>query len=809
MSKSPMPTKSAPAIDGGSQLAEPRTASAGENSTSNSAVKMPSTNTGMDMSASTSTSGGSTGKSQRSRTSRFVAAFLRVSLLPVIAFGLPTWPILALLCTVPFVSVFIFPFFLALTAVLMYAVAWFSYLILAQSDPPLRSSGNGARYLPFLPYSPMRCLKINWAAFLYATTALRVAIPAVLDWSYRRVIVLGTQAGAGIVKEGVLYGSPYPGKRLDIYLPPNHVPPTQTSSAPAAANTAASRRPPLRTRKHSTVFNEPGVGLPVLDENDALNGKGGGVGTGGSSGGGGAAPAHVRTAVAPVILVLPSIIPPLTWTNKRKTYLQLALRLRRLGYCVVVPDITYFPEARIKASIIDLRLVLRWVGANISRYGGDPNKIHVMGHGFSAHLITLTLTQEAVVLSREGFLDRAYDREQRALERERERIDDRSDVGTQDGEGDWEESSSVGDGENNRKHLGDTVDAPQQLFSFPSSSKVDRGGDKRQSVADSWVDESGSASGSKVPPGYVMGATQQFAHDFDAASPRLHLADLGSDPKGKAREGRGLAFPSSSGGGAGEQDEDLDHNDDDPFTSPPRTTRVLTHIRNGSRTLNAGSSSSQRNGANLTVNNQDARSHSRSRSPGRPRGASSGLPTNNASTTSFDNLNEPATLAEAEEQISNGLNRVEIYEAEIELPPIAGVILLAGVSDVIKGFRNETDRGVEHLSVLRRAMGPSHTSCLLHSPAHLLFAAKNMLDTALLPPKFLLIHGGKDAVVPIEQSTLMKTLLVGVGISHVSLRAYRELGHAEALAALFLGMGKSSTKYAKQLTQDIVNFVEL
>ncbi|KAE8180399.1 hypothetical protein A4X06_0g8058 [Tilletia controversa] len=75
ISKSPMPTKSAWAIDGGSQLAEPRTASAGENSISNSAVKMPSTNTGMDMSASTSTSGGSTGKSQRSRTSRFVAAF--------------------------------------------------------------------------------------------------------------------------------------------------------------------------------------------------------------------------------------------------------------------------------------------------------------------------------------------------------------------------------------------------------------------------------------------------------------------------------------------------------------------------------------------------------------------------------------------------------------------------------------------------------------------------------------------------------------------------------------------------------------
>ncbi|KAE8232452.1 hypothetical protein CF326_g2517 [Tilletia indica] len=782
-----MPTKSsnsastsglAAVADGLSQAVEARGGAEGSNSNK-----------------TTSTSVTNSCKPKRSRISRFVAAFLRVSLLPVIAFGLPTWPILALLCAVPFVSVFVFPFFLALTGVLMYAVAWFSYLLLAQSDPPLRSAAGTTSYLPFLPFSPMRCLKINWAAFMYATTALRVAIPAVLDWSYRRVIVLGTQAGAGIVKEGVLYGSPYPGKRLDIYLPPNHVPPTQPSSSSSTANPTASRRPPLRTRKHSTVFNEPGVGAPGLDEIDA-NGK-----SGAGSSSAGAAPANARTAVAPVILVLPSIIPPLTWTNKRKTYLQLALRLRRLGYCVVVPDITYFPEARIKASIVDLRLVLRWVGANISRYGGDPNKIHVMGHGFSAHLITLTLTQEAVVLSREGFLDRAYDREQRALERR----DDHSDVGTQDGEGEWEESSSVGDGENNRKHLGDTVDETRQLSVFPSSSERN----KRYSAADSWVDEldgstagpSGTTSGSNVPPGYVMGATQQFGHDLDAANPQLQLADLNSKSKGKAPERGEISFPSSSGGGASEAEEVLD--DDDPFTSPPRNSRVLTHRRNGSRLQNTNSGS-QRNG-NLTTNQRNSESHSRSRS----RSGNGGMPTSVSGSPMLDNAGEPSTLAEAEEQISNGLNRVEIYEAEIELPPIAGVILLAGVSDVIKGFRNETDRGIEHLSVLRRAMGPSHTSCLLHSPAHLLFAAKNMLDTALLPPKFLLIHGGKDAVVPIEQSTLMKTLLVGVGISHVSLRAYRELGHAEALAALFLGMGKSSTKYAKQITQDIVNFVEL
>jgi len=720
-------------------------------------------------------------KAKPSPISRLVAAFLRVSLLPVIFFGVPAWPFLALLCAIPVVSVFVFPFFLGLTLVLMYAIAWFSYLILAQSDPPHRASV-GSGYLPFLPYSPMRCLKINWAAFIYATTALRVAIPAVLDWSYRRVIVLGTQAGAGIVKEGILYGSPYPGKRLDIYLPPNYSPPSQSSSAAKTAGASSLRRPGLRTRKHSTVFDEPGVGAPDLTDT-----QGSAAGTSG-----GAAPTNARTAVASVIVVLPSIIPPLTWTNKRKTYLQLALRLRRLGYCVVVPDITYFPEARIRASVIDLRLVLRWVGANISRYGGDPNKIHVMGHGFSAHLVTLTLTQEAVVLSREGFLDRAYDREQRALENDRRQQRDweSSDGGRR---GDWDEdSSSAGEEGSQRKHLGGPDDSDQRSFTFPSSSRR-IGRDRAE--ADDWVDEpegslhAETASGTRVPPGYVMGATQQFDKDFDAASPQIGLSSLDANPKGKSTDSA-VAFPSTSGPAA--EDEELDA--DDPFMSPPRKTLPLTFPAKGSLSQR-GPASQQQEGR---LQSGDYRSRSQNR------GLSS-----SASGASLNHSGEPGTLSEAEEQISNGLNRVEIYEPEIELPAIAGVILLAGVSDIIKGFRNETDRGIEHLSVLRRAMGPSHTSCLLHSPAHLLFAAKNMLDTALLPPKFLLIHGGKDAVVPIEQSTLMKTLLVGVGISHVSLRAYRELGHAEALAALFLGMGKSSTKYAKQITQDIVDFVEL
>ncbi len=63
--------------------------------------------------------------------------------------------------------------------------------------------------------------------------------------------------------------------------------------------------------------------------------------------------------------------------------------------------------------------------------------------------------------------------------------------------------------------------------------------------------------------------------------------------------------------------------------------------------------------------------------------------------------------------------------------------------------------------------------------------------------------------MPIEQSTLTKTLLVGLGVEHVKLRAYRELGHVEAIAALFLGMGQSLRRYSKSIIHDIESFVEL
>lgn len=250
---------------------------------------------------------------------------------------------------------------------------------------------------------------------------------------------------------------------------------------------------------------------------------------------------------------------------------------------------TTFPEARIRASITDLRLVLRWVAQNSERYGGDPRRIHLMGHGLSAHLAMLTLTQEAVVLSREGHLDRAYEREQMMVR--------------------WDQS------EEDRVHgarNGDRQGAPLGLDGA--------------TVGDAWVDEPNDFTGHGLPPGAVMGATHRFD---DAGRPGASI----------------------------------------------RAGAQLGHLENGNNAVRAGARGTQQGYGSTQTGAQ--------------------------------------TLEEAEAEIGNGLRRVEIYEPEVELPHIAGVILLAGVSDVIKGFRNESDRGVEHLSSLRRAMGPSHTSCLV------------------------------------------------------------------------------------------------
>ncbi|SNX85204.1 uncharacterized protein MEPE_03913 [Melanopsichium pennsylvanicum] len=623
------------------------------------------------------------------RSQRYLALLLKPVVLPALAIALPAWPLLAAACAIPVIGVMAIPILLLISILLLYAVAWMCYLLLAQNDLPATWTNahrwSPRNFCPFLPLNPIRCAKVDLAAFRYTLTAFRIFFPAIFDWSYRRIMVIGTTKGSRVVKEGILYGSPSRGKRLDVYLP------AENSTSSSSSN------------------HQQGV--------NTNNG-------------------------VPVIVVIPSMLGPLTVTSKRRLYLQLALRLRRMGYCVVVADITYYPESRIKSSVIDLRLVLRWTAKNCRRYGGDASKIYVLGHGLSAHLIMLTISQEAVVLSREAHLDRAYERERHMLR---------------------------------AKHGGDGMGGGSGHHQYRR-----QGGEAEE---EEWLKSgevrtlSGVAGNSKGRVGMSSDSAQSDALDSNLDEPiRLSQRRGSNHPKSSSSSLAAAAANHSRVNLEGWVDENEDNSTLPPGLVMGSTTRFTNLSDHDNTHLNT----------------------------------SSGITSATTRSRKIEEAQSILTCAayrQAEQEVGNGLRRVEIYEPEIGIPAIAGVILLSGISDVIKGFRSESERGLEHVSYLRRAMGPSHFNCLIHSPAHLLYAAKNILDTRLLPSKFLMVHGGKDGVVPVEQSTLLKTLLVGVGVHQVRLRAYRNLGHAESIACLFLGMARSTTRYTRQISEDISSFV--
>ncbi|KAK4051505.1 hypothetical protein OIO90_004719 [Microbotryomycetes sp. JL221] len=94
-----------------------------------------------------------------------------------------------------------------------------------------------------------------------------------------------------------------------------------------------------------------------------------------------------------------------TWWSKGKAA-QIALRLRRLGFVVVVPQLRQWGQVKTPGMVTDLRLALEWVGERIKIYGGDDQQIQVMGFGSGAHIASLTIIQDAVVRSRDEHLMR-------------------------------------------------------------------------------------------------------------------------------------------------------------------------------------------------------------------------------------------------------------------------------------------------------------------------------------------------------------------------------------------------------------------
>ena len=72
-------------------------------------------------------------------------------------------------------------------------------------------------------------------------------------------------------------------------------------------------------------------------------------------------------------------------SGKREDYAFVGHAFNAHGYVTVLPDYRLVPEIRYPEFIVDNVNALRWVAENIDRYGGDPQRLFVVGHSAGAY----------------------------------------------------------------------------------------------------------------------------------------------------------------------------------------------------------------------------------------------------------------------------------------------------------------------------------------------------------------------------------------------------------------------------------------
>lgn len=71
------------------------------------------------------------------------------------------------------------------------------------------------------------------------------------------------------------------------------------------------------------------------------------------------------------------------------------------GFVAVLPDYRHYPAVRFPEFVHDAARAVRWTREQVARYGGDPDRIFVMGHSSGAHLAAM-LALNPEYLAREG-----------------------------------------------------------------------------------------------------------------------------------------------------------------------------------------------------------------------------------------------------------------------------------------------------------------------------------------------------------------------------------------------------------------------
>ncbi|MDN2564972.1 alpha/beta hydrolase [Aquibium sp. A9E412] len=80
--------------------------------------------------------------------------------------------------------------------------------------------------------------------------------------------------------------------------------------------------------------------------------------------------------------------------GSRKKVYALPDWLTARGYMLVAIDYRKVPATTIDGQVEDVAAAVRWVRANIRRYGGDPERIVLMGHSAGAHLVAMVAAKK-------------------------------------------------------------------------------------------------------------------------------------------------------------------------------------------------------------------------------------------------------------------------------------------------------------------------------------------------------------------------------------------------------------------------------
>jgi acetyl esterase/lipase len=90
-------------------------------------------------------------------------------------------------------------------------------------------------------------------------------------------------------------------------------------------------------------------------------------------------------------------------SGNKRLYRYVARALARRGYVAVLPDYRIYPEVRYPDFLDDGAGAVRWAKDNVAAFGGDPQRIFLMGHSAGAHIAAM-LAVDPVWLRKTGLV---------------------------------------------------------------------------------------------------------------------------------------------------------------------------------------------------------------------------------------------------------------------------------------------------------------------------------------------------------------------------------------------------------------------